>query len=126
FRNLNFDLNNNNVSRSKSTYQTNFFTQNPQLFKYGLMLFCIAVITFFLPKHPRFRYEFEKGKVWMHEDLVSPYNFAILKTQDEINKNREDVLESIDPIYEFQSRVAEDQISRMQADLETKWKNTTF
>src|SRR5690606_37307654 len=50
----------------------------------------------------------------------------ILKTQDEINKNREDVLESIDPIYEFQARVAEDQISKMQADLETKWNNTTF
>lgn len=114
------------MSRSKSIYQTNFFTQNPQLFKYGLMFLCIAVITFFLPKHPRFRYEFEKGKIWMHEDLVSPYNFAILKTQDEINKDREDVLESIDPIYDFQSQVSGNQVSRMQADLETKWKNTTF
>lgn len=90
------------------------------------MLLCIGVITFFLPKHPRFRFEFEKGKIWMHEDLISPYNFAILKTQDEINKDREDVLESINPIYEFQTQVGPDQISRMQADLETKWKNTTF
>lgn len=62
----------------------------------------------------------------MHEDLVSPYNFAILKTQDEVNKDREDVLESIDPIYDFQSNVGPNQISKMQADLETKWKNTTF
>ena len=62
----------------------------------------------------------------MHEDLISPYSFAILKTQDEINKDREDVLESINPIYEFQTQVGPDQISRMQADLETKWKNTTF
>jgi len=114
------------VSRSKPTYRINFFAQNPQLFKYGLMLLCIGVITFFLPKHPRFRFEFEKGKIWMHEDLISPYNFAILKTQDEINKDREDVLESINPIYEFQTQVGPDQISRMQADLETKWKNTTF
>jgi len=90
------------------------------------MFLCIGVITFFLPKHPRFRFEFEKGKIWMHEDLVSPYNFAILKTQDEINKDREDVLESISPIYEFQSQVGPTQISRMQTDLETKWKNTTF
>jgi len=114
------------VSRSKPTYRINFFAQNPQLFKYGLMLLCIGVITFFLPKHPRFRFEFEKGKIWMHEDLISPYSFAILKTQDEINKDREDVLESINPIYEFQTQVGPDQISRMQADLETKWKNTTF
>ncbi|TCK80969.1 hypothetical protein C8N28_2729 [Albibacterium bauzanense] len=114
------------MNRSASTYRINLFSQYPQFFKYGLMILCIGVIAFFLPKHPRFRFEFEKGKVWMHEDLVSPYNFAILKTQEEINKDRDDVLQSINPIYNFQSQVAENQVARMQADLETKWRNTTF
>src|SRR5690606_37026362 len=90
------------------------------------MLLCIGVITFFLPKHPRFRFEFEKGKIWMHEDLVSPYSFAILKTQDEINQDREDVLQSINPIYELQAHVGPEQIARMQADITTKWNNTVF
>jgi len=106
--------------------QKNIFTRNPQLFRYGLMILCIAVITFFLPKHPRFRFEFEKGKIWMHDDLVSPYNFAIIKTQEEINRDKEDILQSIDPIYNLQTQTAANQISRMQADLSTKWKNTTF
>ena len=106
--------------------QKNIFERNPQLFRYGLMILCIAVITFFLPKHPRFRFEFEKGKIWMHDDLVSPYNFAIIKTQEEINRDKEEILQSIDPIYNLQTQTAANQISRMQADLSTKWKNTTF
>lgn len=96
------------------------------LVKYGMMIFSVLVITFFLPKHPRFRYEFEKGKIWMHEDLVSPYNFAILKTQEEIDQDRSDILSSINPIYSFNEMIGADQIIRMQEDLATKWKNTEF
>jgi len=48
--------------------------------KFGMIVASIVLITLFLPKQPRFRYEYEKGKIWMHEDLISPYNFAILKT----------------------------------------------
>lgn len=90
------------------------------------MIFSVLVITFFLPKHPRFRYEFEKGKIWMHEDLISPYNFAILKTQEEIDQDRADILSSINPIYNFNEMIGADQIIRMQEDLATKWNNTEF
>ena len=110
----------------KKTYKNKFLEQNPQLFRYALMFFCVAIIATFLPKHPRFRFEFEKGKVWLNEDLVSPYNFAILKTQEELANDRDEVLQSINPIYNFQSKTGPDQISRMQADLKSKWGTTTF
>lgn len=97
-----------------------------KLIKYGMMIFSILVITIFLPKHPRFQYEFEKGKIWMHEDLVSPYNFAILKTQEEIDQDRTEILRSIDPIYNYNEMIGADQINRMQEDLNTKWNNTDF
>lgn len=90
------------------------------------MFLCVAIIAIFLPKHPRFRFEFEKGKVWLNEDLVSPYNFAILKTPEELTKDREDILQSINPIYDLRSKVGPDQISRMQTDLQVKWGSTTF
>lgn len=110
----------------KKANKNKFLEQNPQLFRYALMFFCVAIIAIFLPKHPRFRFEFEKGKVWLNEDLVSPYNFAILKTAEELAADRDQILQSINPIYEFKSKVGPDQISRMQADLTTKWANTTF
>ncbi|SKB36709.1 hypothetical protein SAMN05660226_00939 [Parapedobacter luteus] len=91
------------------------------ILKYGMILSSIVLITLFLPKQPRFRYEFEKGKVWMHEDLISPYNFAVLKTQAELEKERENVLKSVYPIYDHNTQIAEQQIAQFEADLPEKW-----
>src|SRR5690606_41677285 len=86
-----------------------------------MILASIVLISMLLPKQPRFRYEYEKGKVWMHEDLVSPYNFAVLKTQAELSKDRENVLNSVYPVYNHHVQVAEQQIIRFETDLPEKW-----
>lgn len=91
------------------------------LLKYGMILASIVLISVLLPKQPRFRYEYEKGKVWMHEDLVSPYNFAVLKTQAELDKDRENVLKSVHPVYDHHTQVAEQQLTRFETDLPEKW-----
>lgn len=57
----------------------------------------------------------------MHEDLVSPYNFAVLKTQAELSKDRENVLNSVYPVYNHHVQVAEQQIIRFETDLPEKW-----
>lgn len=93
------------------------------LIKYGMIFFSILLITIFLPKQPRFMYEFEKGKVWMHENLVSPYNFAILKTQAELDKDRENVLKSVYPIYDQNLEIPDQQIAQFVADLPEKWQH---
>jgi hypothetical protein len=56
--------------------------------KYLMMVLTVLLIAFFLPKQPRFRYEFEKGKVWMNKDLISPFSFAILKTDPEVSTDK--------------------------------------
>src|SRR5690606_40888801 len=89
-----------------------------------MILGSILTIVFFLPKQPRFTYEFEKSKVWMHENLVSPYNFAILKTQAELDKDRENALASVYPVYNQNTDIAEQQISQFVADLPEKWQNS--
>src|SRR5690606_33392290 len=104
--------------RYKSTDTKGSYTY---LLKYGMILASIVLIAMLLPKQPRFRYEYEKGKVWMHEDLVSPYNFAVLKTQAELDRDRENVLKSVYPVYNHNTQVAEQQIARFETDLPEKW-----
>lgn len=104
--------------------QASFLNKNSLLFKYGMMLFSVVLITIFLPKHPRFRFEFEKGKVWMHEDLISPYNFAILKTSEEVSQDRADILKSINPMYDKKTDVLANQLSRFNSEFETKWETS--
>nr|WP_051130013.1 HDIG domain-containing metalloprotein [Pedobacter arcticus] len=92
--------------------------------KYVLMALCVVIITAVLPKHAKFKYEFEKGNVWLHEDLVSPFNFPIRKTTDEIKKDKESILKSILPVYELNEKVFDDQSLQYQTDFEAKWRNT--
>lgn len=94
------------------------------LLKYGMIISSILIITLFLPKQPRFRFEYEKGKVWMHENLVSPYNFAILKTPAELDRDRERILSTVNPIYTLNAQIDEQNITRFHADFDEKWRAT--
>ncbi len=55
---------------------------------YKVFLFVIS--TFFIvnlfPKGGAFKYEFEKGKVWQNENLYAPFDFAVNKTQAQLDK----------------------------------------
>ncbi|WP_120181166.1 HD family phosphohydrolase [Pelobium manganitolerans] len=87
------------------------------------MALAVMIITAVLPKHAKFKYEFEKGNVWLHDDLVSPFNFPIRKTVDEIRKDKESILKSVLPVYEVDEKVLQNQILQYQSDFEAKWKN---
>ncbi len=89
--------------------------------KYIMMFLSVAIVTLFLPKQPRFKYEYEKGKLWMNQDLISPYGFAIEKTPDELEKDRQDVLKSVQPIYKFESDVMDNELQTFFTDFELKW-----
>jgi putative nucleotidyltransferase with HDIG domain len=91
------------------------------VFKYILMAIAIFSIASILPKQPRFKYEFEKGIVWMHEDLISPYNYSIRKTNQEIKSDKENIIKSILPVYTVDDKVLETQLNEYQADFEAKW-----
>jgi cyclic-di-AMP phosphodiesterase PgpH len=91
--------------------------------KYILMAFSILIIISVLPKQPQFKFEFSKGHVWLHEDLVSPYNFPIRKNIEEIKSDKDAILKFVLPIYELDTKVLENQTNQFQSDFESKWKN---
>lgn len=91
-----------------------------------MMAMCVLVITLYLPKQPRFRYEFEKGKTWLNKDLISPFSFAILKTPQQIEADKKTVLENILPIYEYKEEVFKEQSEAYLNEFDVKWKSNTL
>ncbi|MEO6149926.1 MAG: HDIG domain-containing metalloprotein [Mucilaginibacter sp.] len=89
--------------------------------KFFMIMASVCLIVVALPKQAQFRYEFEKGRIWNQKDLVSPYNFAILKTQEEIAADRKAALASVTPIYRVDDEVAKLQAEGFRSDLEIKW-----
>src|SRR6187402_3999855 len=91
--------------------------------KFLMMIVSIGVIVYALPKQAKFSYEIEKGRIWNQKDLISPYNFAILKTSAETDNDKKAVLASVTPIYQLQPDVNNQVLEGFRNDLEIKWHN---
>ena len=52
---------------------------------------------YIFPFGGQFKYEFQKGRAWQYPDFYSPFDFSILKTDDEINNDKEEILKSLKP-----------------------------
>lgn len=102
------------------------YRQYSSKIKYIMMLVCVLAITLYLPKQPRFRYEFEKGKIWLNKDLVSPFSFAILKTNLQLDTDRAEALAGVMPIYKFNSDVLEGRKEAFLNELTIKWKSAAL
>jgi putative nucleotidyltransferase with HDIG domain len=89
--------------------------------KYLMMAASICLIVFTLPKQAKFRYEFDRGRIWTQKELISPYNFAILKTQQEIAADQQAALRSVTPIYQLDTDMEANQIEGYKSDFEIKW-----
>ena len=62
-----------------------------RLFRISLFLISALLIIYFFPKSGKFKYSFENGRPWQSENLYAPFDFAIKKSDSEINKEIENV-----------------------------------
>ncbi|MEM9679842.1 MAG: HDIG domain-containing metalloprotein [Bacteroidota bacterium] len=62
-----------------------WYKNHALIYKVLLFLATTLFIVYLFPKTGKFRYSFEKGKPWQSENLLAPFDFAIKKTQDELN-----------------------------------------
>ena len=111
------------MAKISSTRQKALLRKYSRNVKFLMMLASICVIVFALPKQAKFSYDIEKGRIWNQRELISPYNFAILKTQQEIENDEKTALASITPIYQLDDGIGSHQLEGFKSDLEIKWHN---
>src|SRR5882762_9554897 len=104
------------MAKLSSSRQKALFRKYSRNVKFLMMLASICVIVFTLPKQAKFSYDIEKGRIWNQKDLFSPYNFAILKTQQEIESDQKTALASITPIYQADAEMPVHQLDGFKND----------
>ena len=57
----------------------------------------------------------------MHETLIAPFDFAIYKTEAELNANRDSLLANYYPYYQFNPEVLKKIKSKFNSNFENKW-----
>jgi len=69
-----------------------------RLFRISLFLTSALLIIYFFPKSGKFKYSFENGRPWQSENLYAPFDFAIKKSDSEINKEIENA-KLVSPVF---------------------------
>ena len=87
-----------------------------------LFLCSIILIVLQFPHQGKFKYEFQKGKPWMHADLIAPFDFAVNKTSEQINAEKQDALSESGLFYTFDHSIGEGKKLLLKKDFEKKWK----
>jgi len=80
-----------------------------------LFALSIALVIYLLPREGKFRYEYQKGRPWMHEVLIAPMDFPVYKTEAELNRERDSVLASFIPFFNYDTSLVNYQLTNFNA-----------
>ncbi len=86
---------------------------------YWIFVFMVAAVLLFLilPGEPKFKYEYQKGFPWRHENLVAPFDFAILKSPKEMEDEKAEQLKVLVPYFTFDTTIVQTKIEDLKANL---------
>lgn len=95
----------------------NFYKNQALFYKIFLFIITAILIVYLLPKGGKFKYEITKGKPWQYENLYAPFNFAILKSDAEIVKEKLQINTNHIPYYSVNEEVVEQVKSKISEQL---------
>ena len=89
--------------------------------KIALFLVATILIVWMFPNKASFKFEFQKGKPWMHENLIAPYDFPVMKTFDQIVAEEDQIRASLRPTFVVDPSVYEIKAEEFINSFEQKW-----
>ncbi len=90
---------------------------------YRTLLFIISVvaIVYLFPRQAKFQYEFQKGKPWMHENLIAPFDFPVYKSREHIKSEKDSVLQDLRPYFDMRKQVQASEKQTFTKRFNSKW-----
>ncbi|MFH1118646.1 MAG: HDIG domain-containing metalloprotein [Bacteroidota bacterium] len=89
-----------------------------KVFLFALIIWLLIMI---FPREGKFRYEYQKGKTWQHDDLIAPSDFAILKAENELKAEQEAALQDARPYFRRLNSLADAQMNTLINLFDKAW-----
>ncbi len=100
-----------------------FLDKHSQLvFRIFFYFVSVAIILWIFPREGNFPYEFQRGKVWLHNDLFSTFDFPIQKSDSEIKIEHDSILKEFKPYFNYQTDIASAQLKKFNKAFNLEWK----
>lgn len=84
-----------------NTYINRLHKNQSLIYKIFLFVTTTILIVYLFPKAGKFKYDITKGKPWQYENLYAPFDFAIIKTPEELQAEKNSIAESIVPYFDY-------------------------
>jgi len=98
-------------------FVNNFYKNQALFYKIFLFIITAVLIVYLLPKGGKFKYEITKGKPWQYENLYAPFDFAILKSDAEIVKEKLQINTNHIPYYTVKGDIVDQVESKVPEEL---------
>ena len=84
----------------------NFLIKNRDpIYKIFLIISCSLLSVYFFPSGGKFKYNFQKGRPWQYNTLYAPFDFAILKSEEELESEKQEILNQNSNYYRYENNV---------------------
>ena len=108
----------------KENWLTYLRHQNDFIFKVLLFIIAVTLVVFFLPKEGKFKYEFQKNKPWVHEDLLAPFDFAINKTPEEIKEEEHLIKQQHLFCFNIDKKIQKEVVGKFKEEITHRFSDT--
>lgn len=78
-----------------------------------VILFLILVLL--MPRSGKFNYDYKKGAPWMYESLVAQFDFPILKTEAQLQSEKEQAGSAVIPYYRYSDNIVNEALEAVRS-----------
>ena len=86
--------------------------QQGLIYKSLLILTSSIFLLYLFPREGQFKYEFQKGRLWQYPNYYAPFDFSILKSEKEIQSDKESVFKTLKPYFRSNLSVKKEVIEK--------------
>tara|TARA_Y100000782_G_C10174522_1_gene261277 strand:- start:115 stop:2223 length:2109 start_codon:yes stop_codon:yes gene_type:complete len=92
-------------------------------FKIFITLVSIGLIVYIFPREAQFGYEYQKNSPWLHEDFIAPFDFPILKSEEQMKREADDIRENAIPYFDFDQKSTATSQQDLLDDFDKQWES---
>ena len=81
-----------------------------------LVVGTIAFVVWAMPSDKDSNFKFDLGKPWRYADFTAPFDFPIYKSEQLVQRERDSLLKSFEPYYNYDKEVEKRQIEQFRKD----------
>ena len=98
------------------SFRQQFVTYSQIIYRVFIFLAAAVLLHLVLPGEPRFKFEYQKGAPWKHENLVAPFDFAILKSPAELEQEKQEAARNFAPYFTTDTTMVRLKIKELSTD----------